>query len=147
MLRLGATLADPAVAGLYRLPDRLPRRTLLRRVAASELRFASIAGAEIVDKAGFLRACATAFAFPPYFGRNWDALADCLMDLSWLPPTGHAILYDHPAPLIRRSPDDWAMARDIFADAARRWSAAGTPFVVLLRRTDGLLPDIPLLGI
>ena len=33
--------------------------------------------------------------FPAYFGWNWDALEECLRDLSWLPPEmGIAIVHD-----------------------------------------------------
>jgi len=31
--------------------------------------------------------------FPSYFGRNWDALSDCLRDLSWLPAGRIAIIH------------------------------------------------------
>lgn len=145
MTTLQQILTDPAAAGIYRVHGQLPLHTLLRRVEVAGLRPARLDGDAIADKPAFLRACADALAFPPYFGRNWDALADCLTDLSWLPESGHAVVYDHPAPLIRRAPADWAMARDIFGVAAERWRAARRPFVVLLRRTDGLAPDIPLL--
>lgn len=30
---------------------------------------------------------------PDYFGRNWDALSECLRDLSWLPPGGFALVH------------------------------------------------------
>ncbi|QDU81619.1 Barstar (barnase inhibitor) [Polystyrenella longa] len=32
----------------------------------------------------FLDHLAEVLEFPSYFGRNWDALSDCLTDLSWL---------------------------------------------------------------
>ena len=36
--------------------------------------------------------------FPGYFGRNWDALKDCLLDFSWVSPKPHGIvlLFRHP---------------------------------------------------
>lgn len=34
-------------------------------------------------KAELLERVALALSFPDYFGRNWDALIDCLSDLSW----------------------------------------------------------------
>lgn len=145
MPTLHTTLTDPAAAGLYRVPTRLSVPTLTRRIAATNARLALLDGDAITDKAAFLRGCADALAFPPYFGRNWDALADCLTDLSWLPARGHAILYDNPAPFIRQAPAGWATAVKIFAEAAVRWRAADVPFVVLLRRTGGLAPTIPLL--
>lgn len=36
--------------------------------------------------------------FPDYFGHNWDALEDCMRDLSWLPP-GPVVLMHHDVPL------------------------------------------------
>jgi RNAse (barnase) inhibitor barstar len=35
---------------------------------------------------------------PDYFGDNWDALEECIRDLSWLPP-GPVVLRHHDLPL------------------------------------------------
>jgi hypothetical protein len=145
MPTLHTVLTDPGAAGIYRVPARLSVAAVVRRVESTDARLALLSGNGITDKATLLDAAADALAFPPYFGRNWDAFADCLTDLAWLPDAGHAILYDNPAPLIRQSPQDWATAVEIFGAAAERWRVAGVPFVVLLRRAGGLASTIPLL--
>jgi RNAse (barnase) inhibitor barstar len=38
----------------------------------------------ITDKQDLLRHIAAELKFPDYFGFNWDALDECLADLSWL---------------------------------------------------------------
>jgi RNAse (barnase) inhibitor barstar len=63
-------------------------------------------------------ALSEALHLPSYFGRNWDALADVLRDLSWLAPRQvaivHADLPDLPAEelrvyldVLRMATDDW----------------------------------------
>src|SRR6476660_8897575 len=127
MPTLHTVLTAPAAAGIYRVPARLSVAAVARRVASTDTRLAVLPGNRITDKSTLLRAAAEALTFPPYFGRNWDAFADCLSDLSWLPAPGCAILYDNPAPLIRQSPQDWAIAIEIFGAAAERWRVADVP--------------------
>ena len=147
MASLDAVLTDPASAGLYRLTGRAPVAALRRRIEGAGLLLALLRGDTIVDKAGFLRAGAAALTFAAYSGHNWDAFEESLADLSWLPARGRVLLYDHPAPFIRRAPADWAIARDILAAAVARWRDTSTPLWVLLRRTEGLLPGLPLVGV
>jgi len=41
---------------------------------------------DIKTKDTLLKQLAQRLRFPDYFGMNWDALDECICDLSWLPP-------------------------------------------------------------
>ncbi|MBW8803576.1 MAG: barstar family protein [Catenulisporales bacterium] len=118
------------------------QRTLSRiRAEAEEIgwRCVVVDGPAATDKASFLDECERAYRFPDYFGHNWDALADCLFDLSWLPPpevgTGAGILtvFEHGDAFARADLDAYDMALEIWQEAAEAWRRIGVPFTVLLR--------------
>jgi RNAse (barnase) inhibitor barstar len=46
--------------------------------------FVATLGQPIHSQEDLYRELATALHFPDYFGKNWDALLDCLSDLSWI---------------------------------------------------------------
>ncbi|MFE9451479.1 barstar family protein [Streptomyces sp. NPDC006739] len=78
----------------------------------------------VTDKAGLMARCVRALELPEWFGRNWDALADSLSDLSVWPreAAGRGLL------LVVRGwrgyatarPEEWEIAREVFATAADR---------------------------
>lgn len=79
------------------------------------------------DKAAFLGRIATALRFPDWFGHNWDALADCLADLSWLPAPGYVVVFEGLGDFRRTAPDAFATALDILDEACRAQAAHGIP--------------------
>lgn len=128
---LAALLADTARAGVRPLPiGSAPR--LLDAAAANGYCARRIDLAGCPDKAGLLDRFATALAFPAWFGRNWDALADSLGDLSWLPSPGYVLLLEHAAAMRTQHADDFDTALDILREASRDWVAQGVPFWVFL---------------
>ncbi len=74
--------------------------------------------ADVLDRLG------TAGAFPPHYGRNWDAAYDCLTDLSWRPTA--------PRVLLVRGPID-PMLRGVLDDTAREWAHSTTPLWVVVQ--------------
>jgi len=62
---------------------------------------------------------ATELRLPEYFGRNWDALEECIRDLSWL-PRGPVVLVHEDVPL---RPDAASLATylSILQDAIAKW--------------------------
>ncbi|MBV6409762.1 MAG: barstar family protein [Burkholderiales bacterium] len=82
---------------------------------------------------------ATALEFPGWFGRNWDALADCLGDLSWLRANGYLILLEHCDGFRVSHGRDFATALQVFAAAAEAWRGEQVPFWVLVdMHADGI---------
>lgn len=149
MLSLHSALTGPDAAGIYRLSGRVATATVRREAEEAGRGCFLVAGDDVADKAGFLRACAEGLRFPPYVGRNWDALEEALRDLSWLARPelrGYVVLLDPAAPFIRRAPADWAVARAILASAVAHWRDSPTPLVALLRRAGGLARDLPLIA-
>lgn len=84
------------------------------------------------SKSQLLKECAHALALPRHFGKNWDALADCLMDAQWLPPAGCVVLWVGSKAFESAAAEDFATACDVFGEAAAFWKERGRPFHLFL---------------
>ncbi|MFJ9417383.1 MULTISPECIES: barstar family protein [unclassified Streptomyces] len=88
-----------------------------------------------VDKAEFMDRCARSLRLPQWFGRNWDALADCLTDLSWCPADGGRLLaltgWQGYAAAV---PEDWSVVEGVLADAVGYWRGTDTGLAVIMAR-------------
>ncbi|MFE3327116.1 barstar family protein [Streptomyces sp. NPDC059176] len=69
----------------------------------------------VVDKVAFMDRCAVDLGLPAWFGRNWDALADCLTDLPG--EQGALVLVHRWQGYAAARPDEWGTAQDVFARA------------------------------
>ncbi len=88
---------------------------LERRFPPPDYFIAYVDGAAAVDKAGLMEAVSSAFRFPTYFGRNWDALLDCLRSLpDELPAKGFVLAVRNSSAFLSASASD----REEFADMA-----------------------------
>lgn len=72
---------------------------------------------DIGSKDELMRFFASALRFPDYFGHNWDALLDCLSDLSWIEAA--LVLLIHDA-LPRMPPADLRTYIEVLNDAVER---------------------------
>ena len=122
-------LEDPSRSGIYNLPAR-GAETIA--AAARDAGFAvfriSLEG--VRDKDGLLAAIAHALKFPEWFGGNWDALSDCLTDLSWIDAQGYVLMLDHCEEFIAQAKADFLVAADIFNTTAAVWREDGQAFWV-----------------
>jgi hypothetical protein len=132
MSKLLERLRDPARSGVYRSSD---AQAILEATRASRLDIVTID----VDPADPLGSIARALDFPDWFGANWDALEDCLRDLSWRRGEGHVFIF-------AGTPDGEArgLLLDVLSSSAEYWRARGKPFfAVLLDPAKKLgLPDL-----
>jgi hypothetical protein len=68
----------------------------------------------------------------PYFGMNWDALQDCLRDLSWL-GEGEILIVHDDLPLL--PPKDLKIYLSVLSDTVESWEAEpGKVFKVIFSR-------------
>ena len=80
-------------AGIYHMPF---AADLALEEAAESLEYPMhrVDLARVTTKEAFLEAVGKALGFPDWYGHNWDALADCLTDLSWMAADGYVIVLD-----------------------------------------------------
>ena len=122
-------LRDPSRSGVYRV-SRMDE--VEDAVRGSDLALMRVAFA---DKAALLDNMASALGFPHWFGHNWDALEDCLTDLSWRDATGYVLLIESPRP-----GDDLSILVDILRSSAEFWAGRGKPFFALFVDPQRALP-------
>ncbi|SCG45816.1 barstar family protein [Micromonospora halophytica] len=98
----------------------------------------AVPGAGARTRAELFTRLAETLDLPGYFGRNWDALADCLLDLVEAGPLtltvedADQLLGDEP-------PAQLAALLDVFGDA---WSHGRHPVRVVLRTGPERLPEL-----
>lgn len=130
-IELGALLADASQAAAY-FVDVRDRAALVEAATALDFAVVPVDLEFADDKPALLAELAAALDFPRSFGRNWDALADSLGDLSWLPARGYLLLLDHAGGLRDAAAEDFATLLEILDEAARTHARAGVPFWALL---------------
>ncbi|MET7284092.1 barstar family protein [Kribbella sp. NPDC005582] len=114
MTDLRTLLTEGLRPGVYRWQSSLGADDVRREVAAAGWDFVLLNTTDVHDKAGFLDVCATAFDFPRWFGRNWDALADSLSDRSTGEP--EVVLWTGVEHLLEHDHDTVDVALQIFAE-------------------------------
>lgn len=123
-------LTDPSAAGVFRASSAAVAE-LLETAAAAGFATCRVDLSLAAGKNVLLDSLADAFVFPDWFGRNWDALADCLCDLSWLSVKGYLLQLEGVEAFRLRNGRDLDIALGILSSAAAYWRRAGVPFWVL----------------
>jgi len=136
MSKLLQRLSDASRSGVYRAS-----RTdeILDATRGSGLRVARIGLAGAGGKEALLQRVAQALEFPRWFGGNWDALEDCLTDLSWSGAAGHVLLIEGAAEL---PGDERGILVDILAAAAAWWAERKRPFFAVFVGGEQALPEL-----
>lgn len=132
MKELSRILKAPLESGVYVLAQPSDAGDVQRIASESGFAFFHVRGHDVCTKDQFLNETAKAFKFPAYFGHNWDALEDCLTDMSWVEADGFLMLFDTFNSFAEHSPDDFATALDILSASCQFWSEHGKALVVLL---------------
>jgi RNAse (barnase) inhibitor barstar len=125
-------LKDASRSGVYRAAD---GAALMEVAAENGLSIARISVDGKGDKESFLHSISRALDFPEWFGGNWDALEDCLSDLSWRHASAHILLFEGTT-----LSDDMGILIDVLSSVAEQWAARGTPFFAVFADPAGALP-------
>jgi RNAse (barnase) inhibitor barstar len=96
----------------------------------------------VKDREALLRKMAEVLRFPGYFGHNWDALHECLVEAAGARAPGSVVHWRRGAELARRAPDAVSTALEIAREAALHAAGAGRTFIVLVDRDSA--PGLPL---
>jgi RNAse (barnase) inhibitor barstar len=133
-------LTKPTQSGVYFVGvNDLDR--IARAAARDELRVCHTDLAGCHDKDELLRRLAVSLQLPPTFGHNWDALADCLRDLAWMPAWGYVLLFGDAGDLRQWAEADYDTLLGILDDAATFGSDHDRPWFAFLALPDSAFDD------
>lgn len=133
MAKLLQRLQDSAKSGVYRASR---ADAIEDAVRGSKLSLAHIALQDVTEKGALLRRIAAGLGFPGWFGENWDALEDCLTDLSWREGEGNVLLL---AGFQFLPADELGELIDVMISAAEFWAGRGKPFFAVFIDPDRML--------
>jgi RNAse (barnase) inhibitor barstar len=128
--------------GLYRMSQAATPVQLTTWAQAHGMSIRTWSGIRAVDREKFFEMVVRELALPEYFGENWDALYDCLTDLT-LPEQGELWIVDGLDSFARNEPEEFAAAASVLSDTADFWMENGRRLTVVLGIGRGeLAPDV-----
>jgi len=126
------SLMQDGRGGVFFVPGNPDVKSIRKAAVAAGFAFFHIDGKNIARKEQLLTAAALSMHFPSTFGKNWDALEECLTDLEWVDGDGYVIYYDHIDGLLAAHPDQFETLVEILRDAVASWKEDGEAMVALL---------------
>lgn len=122
-------------SGVYTITSDTDIDSIKKAAAACKLDFLQIDLKKATGKTNFLKKVAQELNFPEYFGMNWDALSDCLTDMSWKSASGYVLLFSDIQSLSKCAPADMEIIREILDSSTQYWKQRKIPFYILLSET------------
>ena len=135
MSGLAALLAGRSKPGIYTWHSGFEVEDVRHAVEHAGWTFAFVDGLKAQTKQEFLTRIGEALNFPEWYGKNFDALADCLTDVD--SGNGTVVLWDGWGAFARAEPRAFSVALSVLG--TRVIADRGGPFSVLLR---GEGPDV-----
>lgn len=114
------SLTSPWVYLLVLKPD---ETAISRLTPPDDLTVKTLNGRACRTKDGLLKEIAVTLAFPDYFGENWDALEECLCDLSWVAGTGHLLVIEQAEALLAGADKDYRTFISILRTTGVYWAS------------------------
>lgn len=125
-------LQGEVAPNIHQLTVNMTQTELAEIAASHNCQIFYIDGRNINNKADFLTKIADVMNFPDYFGKNWDALQDCMTDLDWSQESQYLIIYEYWQNFADQAPADWQILQDILLEAIAYWQERQIRFNVLL---------------
>ena len=99
----------------------------VRYEAGQRLTVIVLRGSNMQSMDRFYDEMAAALQFPLYFGRNWNALDECLVDLDWLPSNAYLLVFaDAPSLLRTAGAGDAGAFWKLLSRSSKEWSGGGS---------------------
>ncbi len=138
---LDKKFAEPKLAGVFHLTREPYEAERAAKTAGLAVYRIDIGHAH--HKEDILEHLAKAMQFPSHFGKNWDALHDCLTDLGWSQAKGHVIVLEKSKHFGAGHKHDFDSAMDVLRSAADYWRGKSKPFLALIHGAQGWDSGLP----
>ncbi len=109
------------------------RKSIERQATKQGYRLFKLQGSSITDRNTLFHHLAKQMHFPDYFGNNWDALEECMSDLTdWQPAKGYVVIFEDAALFCKSAPNDFLTFVDIVVEIFDDWGHERVPLLLLL---------------
>ncbi len=143
--RLQKLLVRPELAGIYHLPHS-DCKALKQAVHAAHFGWLQADFGESKEIAVILEKVGKDLRLPDWYGANYDALSDCLSDLSWNTAPGYVLLISGADELHAHDEAAFDTLNDVLTAVIENWQQEKIPFWVFYDMRPNGLAALPTLA-